>query len=153
MLLLHCQVTYRVPAYIYAHTNKKTSILHFSDIHTHAKTYTLTISIMHVYHYCLYLLAFVVVIIKWVYYCFEFTSHCFNWSSSRYVARAYDDGDDEYYLPNNYHASRGYRPSLLNRYLRNLMAFELNDEKYDDAAPFERRGKAITKGDPREFMG
>jgi hypothetical protein len=50
--------------------------------------------------------------------------------------------------------NRAYRSGSLERYLRNLLAFEtLNNEKYDESVPFERRTKAITKGDPREFMG
>ncbi len=46
--------------------------------------------------------------------------------------------------------SRSYYPNNLERYLRNLIAFDIHD---DESTPFERRGKAITKGDPREFMG
>ncbi len=50
---------------------------------------------------------------------------------------------------------RNYRPNFLERYLRNLAAFNSHDddETYDEAMPFERRARLITKGDPREFMG
>jgi hypothetical protein len=35
-----------------------------------------------------------------------------------------------------------------------MLVADLNDDyKTDELSPFERRTKAITKGDPREFMG
>jgi len=47
-----------------------------------------------------------------------------------------------------------YRPRSLERYLRNLVDFDFDRvDTYDESIPFERRTKAITKGDPREFMG
>jgi hypothetical protein len=46
--------------------------------------------------------------------------------------------------------TRSDRSSPLERYLRNLLAFDNHD---DEVMPFVRRFKAITKGDPREFMG
>jgi len=50
--------------------------------------------------------------------------------------------------------TRSDRSSHLERYLRNLLAFDNHDEeKNDEVMPFVRRFKAITKGDPREFMG
>ncbi len=65
-----------------------------------------------------------------------------------------NEQDEDFYLPNNYHISRAYRPNSFQRYLRNLIAFDNHDDgNYDEAVPFERRSKAITKGDPREFMG
>ncbi|CAF1074235.1 unnamed protein product [Rotaria sp. Silwood1] len=92
---------------------------------------------MFVYHYCLYLLAFGVLI------------------NSRYIERPFhNDPDEDLYVLNNYYVDRAYRSSSLERYLRNLIAEDIRDsEKYDEAMPFERRSKAITKGDPREFMG
>jgi len=65
-----------------------------------------------------------------------------------------NEWDEDFYLPNNHHVARSYRPSSLERYLRNLIALDAHDDgNYDESMPFERRGKAITKGDPREFMG
>jgi hypothetical protein len=62
--------------------------------------------------------------------------------------------DEDFYHPHYHHMSRSYNPSILERYLRNLIAFDTHDDdKYDESIPFERRTKAITKGDPREFMG
>ncbi|CAF0960522.1 unnamed protein product [Adineta ricciae] len=86
---------------------------------------------MQICQYCLFLLAFVVVIIH-----------------SRFIERSLDnDQDDEFYYPSNYYLNRAYRSHALERYLRSMLADD------DDAIPFERRGKSITKGDPREFMG
>lgn len=62
-----------------------------------------------------------------------------------------DELDGELRFPNTYSLNRPYRSHTLERYLRNLLARD--DAKDDPAMPFERRGKAITKGDPREFMG
>ncbi|CAF2491864.1 unnamed protein product [Rotaria sp. Silwood2] len=92
---------------------------------------------MYVYHYCLYLLAFSVLI------------------NSRYVEQSFDnEPDEDLYLSNNHYVDRAYRSNSLERYLRYLIAEDIRDgEKYDEAMPFERRAKAITKGDPREFMG
>ncbi|CAF0999339.1 unnamed protein product [Adineta steineri] len=93
---------------------------------------------MQVYHYCLFLLAFIAVLIN-----------------SRYIDRSYDnEHDDELYFPSNYHLERVYRSRALDRYIRNMLANNNNDdEKSNESAAFERRGKSITKGDPREFMG
>jgi hypothetical protein len=62
---------------------------------------------------------------------------------------------DDLYRPKNYYLTRGVRQSYLDRYLRNLIAFDIDDDddKNNESIPFERRTKAITKGDPREFMG
>ncbi len=50
--------------------------------------------------------------------------------------------------------NRAYQVRSLERYLRNLIALDgYDDGNYDESVPFERRTKAITKGDPREFMG
>ncbi|UJR38072.1 hypothetical protein I4U23_030753 [Adineta vaga] len=91
---------------------------------------------MHIYHYCLCLLAFVIVMIN-----------------SRYIDRSFDNDqeDDDFYFPSSYYLNRASRSYALERYLRNMIAHD--NEKEDDAASFERRGKSITKGDPREFMG
>ena len=84
----------------------------------------------------------------------EFSSFVFDFSS-RYIDRPVENEQDEdSYLPNYYHLSRSYHPNSLERYLRNLIALSNHDDdKYDESVPFERRTKAITKGDPREFMG
>lgn len=79
----------------------------------------------------------------------------FIWTSSRYIDRLTDnENDDEYYRPYYYRSNDLYRPRSLERYLRNLVNLDLDhDDKYDESIPFERRTKAIIKGDPREFMG
>jgi len=79
----------------------------------------------------------------------------FNSFSSRYIERSFDnDRDEELYLPNDHFLTRGLRQSFFDRYLRHLIAADFpDDDKTDVSIPFERRIKAITKGDPREFMG
>ena len=50
--------------------------------------------------------------------------------------------------------TRAFRPNLIERYLSGLMAKKArHSDKFEEETPFERRTKAITKGDPREFMG
>ena len=76
-------------------------------------------------------------------------------SSSRYIDRSYDnEQNDDFYFPSNDYMTRADRSHALERYLRNLLAFDnQNDENNYEVMRVERRGKAITKGDPREFMG
>jgi hypothetical protein len=65
-----------------------------------------------------------------------------------------NEQDEDLYLPNNHLMNRANQVRSLERYLRNLIAFDgYDDGNYDESVPFERRTKAITKGDPREFMG
>jgi hypothetical protein len=62
--------------------------------------------------------------------------------------------DEDMSVPNYHYMSRSFYPHNLERYLRKLIAMDTHDDdKYDESVPFERRTKAITKGDPREFMG
>jgi hypothetical protein len=81
---------------------------------------------------------------------FSFIVYSSNCSSARSVFRSIDNEQEEgMHYPNHM-----YRRDNLERYLRNLIASNMYDDKQnDDAIPFERRAKAITKGDPREFMG
>lgn len=78
-----------------------------------------------------------------------------NEFSSRYIERSSDnEQDDEYYFPYQYYLNRNYRPNNLERYIRNLIALDTSeDANNQESTQFERRVKAITKGDPREFMG
>ncbi|CAF3301252.1 unnamed protein product [Rotaria socialis] len=92
---------------------------------------------MRAYHYCLCLLVFVVI------------------TNARHIEQASNnDSDEDAYVPNKYHRPHVYRSNFLEHYLLNLIAGKgHDDDRYDQTGPFERRSKAITKGDPREFMG
>lgn len=74
-----------------------------------------------------------------------------NLFSARYID---NDSDEDFYLPNHYFKALAHRPDLLERYWRQMMARNhYNEDDDDETSTFQRRGKAITKGDPREFMG
>ena len=123
-------------------------ILHIVRLQIPTRT---TISTMQVYHYCLFLLG-LVAIIRSVRSESRSLTVSFT-SSSRYI----EFDRDEYDLnppAHHYYRNHAYQPVDLERYLRYLVAADARDD-YNDDGPLslERRGKAITKGDPREFMG
>ncbi|CAF1293184.1 unnamed protein product [Rotaria magnacalcarata] len=92
---------------------------------------------MRAYYYCLCLLVFVVII------------------NARYIEQASNnDSDEDAYVPNKYYRPHTHRSDFLERYLLDLIARNgHDDDHYDQKGLFGRRSKAITKGDPREFMG
>ncbi len=56
--------------------------------------------------------------------------------------------------PDHYEFTRSHQPSILKKFLNNLLALEMHELKLNDnPIPFERRRRPITKGDPREFVG
>ena len=56
--------------------------------------------------------------------------------------------------PIEYQFAHSYQPSMLKKFLSNLLALEKDELKSDDdPTPFERQRRPITKGDPREFVG
>ena len=84
-------------------------------------------------------------------------SNCLTFpSSARYIDRSFDQDqdDDDTDLPYHYYKNQLYPSREFERFLRRLVVSDMNEnDKDDETLHLQRRYKAITKGDPREFMG